>query len=362
MACHVHKPLMYSSTNHSTKNHVNSCSGCSSCINIEGSQTIDHRHVYGHNTSLASIAEDEAASESAPQLPTPHETPQPERHLNLPILSNTLFDTPEAFADSRDNVPNKTYTADSSNPILTVVDWNGVFDLEVVLCVCSKKNDREELLLHSGLFPSTFKNMKTVFTFSVLDDFLKDNLECKTTAQQYYSKLQSTTSRMFPNLVPVGYIRFHLHMGTYEGLQNLYRQLLRASCQWRDLRNRMEQGLGLQLEHVAADGALAIFCPACPQPGINLPNGWRTRYKPYVTIPKSDGSCHSTANRDQLVHTFIMDGNFSAEHMRPWTGEQDISLSAGMAFMANPESYKSHLWTGREIAQVCEAHFLYCSI
>jgi hypothetical protein len=37
----------------------------------------------------------------------------------------------------------------------------------------------------------------------VLDDFLTDNLECKTTAQQYYSKLQSTTNRMFPDNVPV---------------------------------------------------------------------------------------------------------------------------------------------------------------
>ena len=47
-----------------------------------------------------------------------------------------------------------------------------------------------------------------------------------------------------------------------------------------------------------------------------------------------------------------MDGNFSAEHMRHRTGEKDVSLSAGLAFMANPDSYKAHLWSGQESMQV----------
>jgi sigma54-dependent transcription regulator len=48
-----------------------------------------------------------------------------------------------------------------------------------------------------------------------------------------------------------------------------------------------------------------------------------------------------------------MDGNFSAEHMRCRTGETDVPLSAGMAFMANPDSFKAHLHSGKEIVQVC---------
>jgi hypothetical protein len=324
-------------------------------------QQTKYRHGNGHTTALASISEDENAPEHALQLPTPRITPQPEATSNVPIISDTLFDSPEALPDSGDNVHNKTYTSPSGNPMLTVVDWNCIFDLEVVFCICSNQNNKEKQLLHSGLFPSTFKITKSAFTFSVLDDFLKDNLECKTTAQQYYSKLQSMTSRMFPHLVLVGYICFHLRMGTYEGLQNLYRQLLRASRQWRDLKNRMQQGLGLELEHSAADGALAIFCPACPQPGINLPDDWMVRYKVYVSTSGSDGTCHLAPSRNQLVHTFIMDGNFSTEHMRHRSGEQDIALSAGMAFMANPESYNAHLCTGKEMTQVCEASSLDCS-
>ncbi|KAI9431632.1 hypothetical protein H4582DRAFT_2084821 [Lactarius indigo] len=208
----------------------------------------------------------------------------------------------------------------SGNPLITVVNQTGVFDMDVLFCICPNAGANDEQLLQAGIFPSTFKQIETAFTFSVLDDFLADNLECKTTAQQYYSKLQSITNRMFPDHVP-----------------NLYKQLLRASRQWRDLKNRIESGLGHQHTGTSAnEGSMAIFCPACPQPGINLPDDWRTRYndKP-----------------NQLIRTFIMDGNFSAEHMRCRTGDTDVPLSAGMAFMANPNSYKAHLHSGQEISQ-----------
>jgi hypothetical protein len=139
------------------------------------------------------------------QLPTPRDTPQPDAQPSIQIISDTLFDHLEAILESSDSTPGRTYTAPSGNPMLIVVDRSGIFDVEMLFCVCSEQDDKDEQVLRSGLFPATFKNIKTLFTFSVLDDFLKDNLECKTTAQQYYSKLQSTTSRMFPNIVPVCY-------------------------------------------------------------------------------------------------------------------------------------------------------------
>ncbi|KAH9059472.1 hypothetical protein EDB83DRAFT_2224486 [Lactarius deliciosus] len=237
-----------------------------------------------------------------------------------PIILDTLFDHPDIPLDPVDMFPDQTQSEPSGNQMLTIVDRSGIFEMEAVFCVCSETDNQDEQLLRSGLFPATFKQIRTLFTFSVLDDFLNDNIECKTTAQQYYSKLQSLTSRMFPSLVP-----------------NMYKQLLRTSRQWQDIKSRMEQGLGHQSEDTAPDGSLAIFCPACPQPGINLPNDWKTRYEPYY--------------RNELIRTFIMDGNFSAEHMRHRSGERDVALSAGMAFMANPELYKAHLRSGTEIVQ-----------
>ncbi|KAI9443063.1 hypothetical protein H4582DRAFT_2054158 [Lactarius indigo] len=186
---------------------------------------------------------------------------------------DTLFDFAGDVLDPSEGNTRRTRTTMSGNPLITVVNQTGVFDMDVLFCICPNAGANDEQLLQAGIFPSTFKQIETAFTFSVLDDFLADNLECKTTAQQYYSKLQSITNRMFPDHVP---------------------------------------------------------------PGINLPDDWRTRYndKP-----------------NQLIRTFIMDGNFSAEHMRCRTGDTDVPLSAGMAFMANPNSYKAHLHSGQEISQ-----------
>jgi hypothetical protein len=143
--------------------------------------------------------------------------------------------------------------------------------------------------------------------------------------------------------------------------QNLYKQLLRASRQWRDLMNRMQTGLGHQQgEGYPLDGSMAIFCPACPQPGINLPQDWQERYNLYVFIKNVEyPTFNSLKQRNQLIRTFIMDGNFSAEHMRCRTRERDVPLSAGTAFMANPDSYKAHLRSGQESIQVY-AIFLLC--
>ncbi|KAF8261054.1 hypothetical protein EI94DRAFT_1608583 [Lactarius quietus] len=232
-----------------------------------------------------------------------------------PVVSDTLYSTIDITMESNNTGANRTRTAASGNPLFTVIDRSGIFNMEVVFCVCSDGGDTDEQLLRARLFPATFKQIETLFTHSVLEDFLTDNLECKTTAQQYYSKLQSMTSKMFPNNVP-----------------NRYKQLLRASRQWRDLKNRMQTGLGHQSTSDATpDGAMAIFCPACPQPGINLPKDWKMQ--------------------EQLIRTFIMDGNFSAEHMRHRSGEKEVSLSPGMAFMANPASYKAHLRSGKETTQ-----------
>jgi hypothetical protein len=151
------------------------------------------------STSLTSIEE---ASDMAAQLPTPRDTPVPES-FSRPKISDALFDDPNVFLDAGDGTRSRVYTAASGNTMLTIIDRSGVFEMEAVFCVCSKDANCDKLLLQIGLFPATFISIKTVFTFAVLDDFLKDNLECKTTAQQYYAKLQSMTSKMFPDLVPV---------------------------------------------------------------------------------------------------------------------------------------------------------------
>ena len=55
---------------------------------------------------------------------------------------------------------------------LTIVSSTGIFTRSVRWCTCTKSPDQcVELLFRAKLFPASFKNPKTAFTFEVLDHF-----------------------------------------------------------------------------------------------------------------------------------------------------------------------------------------------
>ncbi|KAI6138195.1 hypothetical protein BKA82DRAFT_4333041 [Pisolithus tinctorius] len=167
---------------------------------------------------------------------------------------------------------------------MPVVDTGGVHFCNVQYCNCPGSEDSHLQLTMAGLFLATTKAPRTAFTFQVLDDFIRDNVECGTSAMNYYSKLQRVTSSAFPHLV-----------------LNRYRELLRVSRMWRLLKLLKWQGFHQQSPDPQA-GELVLFCPACPQPGIN-------------------------------ALTFVMDGNFKAEHMLPKNAAEEVWLMDGNGFM-----------------------------
>jgi hypothetical protein len=91
-----------------------------------------------------------------------------------------------------------------NNPVITVIDRSGVHEIGVRWCCCPGAPERDMQLMVAGLFPATFRNPKTAFTFRVLEEFHLDNLECKTTPSQFFSRLRRLTNDEFPNTVPVG--------------------------------------------------------------------------------------------------------------------------------------------------------------
>ncbi|KIK76360.1 hypothetical protein PAXRUDRAFT_170176, partial [Paxillus rubicundulus Ve08.2h10] len=86
---------------------------------------------------------------------------------------------------------------------LTLVDVTGVHLLWVCYCICPTSQQFHMQLLESGLLSATIDQLRTAFSFSVLNDFIHNNLECGTSASNYYNKLQRITSNIFPHLVPV---------------------------------------------------------------------------------------------------------------------------------------------------------------
>ena len=78
-------------------------------------------------------------------------------------------------------------------------------------------------------------------------------------------------------------------------------------------------------------GSLGIFCPACPQVGINVSDQW-------------------TEDLDRWVYRRILtaDGNFKADHVQQITPSEDIWLYDGLGMTARRPEYNSFLKTAQE--------------
>ncbi|KAG2048899.1 hypothetical protein BDR06DRAFT_984585 [Suillus hirtellus] len=165
-----------------------------------------------------------------------------------------------------------------------------------------------------GMFPVSFVCLKTAFMFALLDNFIWDNVECGTSALNCCSKLRWMTSSVFPHSVP-----------------DRYRELMRVSRQWRQLKLLKWHGFGHERRE-PHDGELALFCPSCPQPGIN------------VTLPSEDNSTPQWLHSRSLV----MDGNFKAEHLHPMHPEDEVWLTDGKGFMVGRARYWAHLMIAKD--------------
>ena len=87
--------------------------------------------------------------------------------------------------------------------VVTILHTNGIHHLPIRQCICPNSPSEDIQLLRMRFYPSTYKNIKTVCTFSLLDDYLLENLECQTSGLHYFQKLRRMTNKAFPHLVPV---------------------------------------------------------------------------------------------------------------------------------------------------------------
>ena len=81
-------------------------------------------------------------------------------------------------------------------------------------------------------------------------------------------------------------------------------------------------------------GSLSIFCPSCPQPGINLPANWK-ELPSWVTR-----------------RTITVDGNFHADHIKMRRPDLDIMLTNGQGYMVEETQYKEYLTEAEETHMV----------
>ncbi|KAA1478925.1 hypothetical protein DENSPDRAFT_742297, partial [Dentipellis sp. KUC8613] len=204
---------------------------------------------------------------------------------------------------------------------MVLVDTSGIHDLYVEVCECPDSQSIHAQLMMAGLFPATLRDPRTAFTFSVLDDYRLENLECKTSAYHYYGKLRRITNPAFPGSV-----------------KDRYRELLRVSRQWRDLKTRKWHAFG-HTDVSPKPGELATFCPVCSQPGINTPANWKDHPERHIRVT-------------------MLDGNMKQVQLYMRRPELDVQVSSGLGFMVMPEWYEEHLKHSKEPRQrsTCNAH------
>ena len=101
-------------------------------------------------------------------------------------------------------------------------------------------------------------------------------------------------------------------------------ELIRVSRQTRKLQNLKHFGAVYQ-DPSTPPGSLTIFCPSCPQPGINLPAKW-TELPNWLTR-----------------RTITIDGNFHADHIRMRRPDLGVGLTNGQGFMVEERRYQEYL-------------------
>jgi CxC2 like cysteine cluster associated with KDZ transposases len=179
---------------------------------------------------------------------------------SLERSNSTLTSVPNSIPNSRPG-PEARPTSDGlNNSYVHVLHTNGIHHIAMVTCSCQGQDRIPLDLVACRLLPASFIRIRTIFTSQLMDHFCLCNLELKASAYQFYQLIRRLT-------LPIG----------QSELVNLYHEFRRMSRLWRWMKKLKWAGYGHnKKDHLnPAAGSLAIFCPTCPQSGLNLPEHWK---------------------------------------------------------------------------------------
>ncbi|KAF8149064.1 hypothetical protein B0H34DRAFT_734685 [Crassisporium funariophilum] len=195
----------------------------------------------------------------------------------------------------------------------TVLDINGIHEVRLYFCNCEQKQLHFIQLLRFGWFPATVGFPRTAVTFRLLKHFQILLFESKSTVFEVYQTLVRLTDNTGTTLV-----------------KDRYRTLLRVVREYRHIKMLKQAGRGHDREGAEGTkcGQCAVLCPACPQPGINLPPDWQD----------------APPERRFLYTLFVgLDANFRLKRRMISNHASDPSLAKGWAYFVDKDDYKAFL-------------------
>ncbi|KAF8989802.1 hypothetical protein BDZ89DRAFT_974614 [Hymenopellis radicata] len=226
----------------------------------------------------------------------------------------------------------------------TVLHTNGIHTLTIFFCGCLNAPSPYVQLLRRSWYPATPLEPRSATTFTFLQLFHILNTLGKLPAYDAWQALETMTENC-SHVAPV----------------NRYKVILRTIRQWRILKLLKRGGRGNDPSGASGTGfgELALRCPACPQPGINLPGDWKSleRQYRYRLFTAQDANFRlrngivSTRERDPPVCDGL--AYFSPEapyeaHIRTFVNQEDMSSCSGFQamFLANLKNVRGLRTTG----------------
>ncbi|KAK7021990.1 hypothetical protein VNI00_017092 [Paramarasmius palmivorus] len=230
-----------------------------------------------------------------------------------------------------------------------VVDLEGIQDVSLQFCECRSveaAGERWQQLMRARLYPATVAEPHTAFTFRTLSHFHHLTTQGKVSLYDFYYTLEKRTDAL-----------------GISDPKDRYEAFIRVMRQWRYLRMLQRSGIGNQpsqrIEDIR-DGELAIRCPACPRPGVNMPEN-------FTALSKHIDACFRLKRR-QISNEKKDPGLFtglayfvSQKDYQPWlksVGEQkETSTCSGLAAVdqANTKYSRGYATTGSMLC-LCARH------
>ncbi|KAG2112875.1 hypothetical protein DEU56DRAFT_874348 [Suillus clintonianus] len=217
------------------------------------------------------------------------------------------------------------------NDDFVIMDSHGVHEVALDFCDCSLATTHIQQLLHMSLFPSTTSDPKTAATFRLLEEFHLLSFESKVSAYEFFNALMRRSDNT--GLSPI---------------KERYDQFTRMIREWRHLKMLKQSGRPYDPKGVDStpEGGCAVLCPACPQPGKNLPADWR--------------EASPTDRSSWLYGLFVaIDANFRLKRKVVSKDSVDPSLSCGWGYFVEEHAYKAFLDDKSNISQeksTCSSH------
>ncbi|KAF7373737.1 hypothetical protein MSAN_00584800 [Mycena sanguinolenta] len=212
-----------------------------------------------------------------------------------------------------------------------VVHTNGIHEVALDFCSCGKAQSHAVQLLRARLYPATTLRPSSAASFNVLRKFHMHSFESKCSAYEFYNALARETN----------------NTGDFQP-RDRYREFLRMTREWRNLQMLKRSGRAHIPDGVKdiEAGACALLCPACPQPGKNLPPDGDWKSVPFV-------------KRFLYALFLAIDANFRMKRKQVSSEDADPGLNNGAAFFSEVHTYMEHVrehWDFEQEKSRCVSH------